>query len=272
MKLCLNACLLSELSLEDQLTLAHRAGCNCIDLVSNKLRQYITDQDLQQLKSLVSGFPELAPYSIYNIAGINFGHSEQQQRVMDDCRFLSEVASEIGCNYIILTPGLLPDKEITHREVKAETVNILREMAHIALRYDIGLALEFPGFEDSSISRLSQALDIIYKTDRNNVGIAIDTFHFYIGESRLEVIEGIDQRRLYAVYIGDANEKPRPEMTEQDRIIPGPGVIPNRQILSELLRIGYTKPFSIKLPIPTGGQDVLELASQCIQGAKDLLS
>ena len=73
---------------------------------------------------------------------------------------------------------------------------MLTELSGIAERFNVSLAFEFLGQPRCSVQTLELASRIVKETARPNVGLVIDSFHFYAGGSSLESIEELDARRL----------------------------------------------------------------------------
>jgi 2-keto-myo-inositol isomerase len=77
--------------------------------------------------------------------------------------------------------------------------------------------------------------------------MVVDTFHFYTGQSSLKDLREIDKNNLYIFHINDAENIPKHQLTDADRLYPGLGVIPLNDILEKLFLTGYEKMISIEL-------------------------
>jgi 2-keto-myo-inositol isomerase len=91
------------------------------------------------------------------------------------------------------------------------------------------------------------ATEIVTAVDRPNVGMVIDTFHFYAGGSRLEDLQRIPIPRLFVVHLNGCEDFPRPELTDAHRLYPGEGVIPIDAILHALHTKGFDGVCSIEI-------------------------
>jgi len=83
--------------------------------------------------------------------------------------------------------------------------------------------------------------------DLDNVGLVVDTFHFYLGNSSLESLQKVDPEKIFIFHINDSEDLPRNELQDKNRLLPGKGIIPLREIARGLQGIGYNKMVSVEL-------------------------
>ena len=123
--------------------------------------------------------------------------------------------------------------------------------------------LEFLGQTDCSVQTLDLAKKIVEKVNRNSVGLVIDTFHFYAGNSSLEAIESLDASKLFIFHINDAEDLPKEQLTDAHRLYPGTGILPIKEIKERLDRIGWDKTVSVEIFRPEyWDQDPFEVAKK----------
>jgi 2-keto-myo-inositol isomerase len=136
-------------------------------------------------------------------------------------------------------------------------------MGSIAESFGVGMAFEFLGFPRSSIRTTAQAWDVVRETDRANVGMVIDTCHFYAGGSTLDSIGALDAGRVAILHINDVDPLPKDMITDANRLFPGDGEIPLGQIIGALRRIGYDGIASVEIFRPEYWQrDPLSVAKE----------
>jgi 2-keto-myo-inositol isomerase len=124
---------------------------------------------------------------------------------------------------------------------------VLRELSRIAKPYGVRLALEFLGFRDCTVNTLAQCAAIVERTARPNVGLVLDTFHFFAGGSSLVSLREVDPRKIFMVHVNDVEAAPRGTLHDALRLLPGEGVLPLQAILSALKGIGYDGKFSVEI-------------------------
>ncbi len=225
--------------------LVEKTKYDLLEIWKAKLNNYLTRKDLASLANLFAG-AKINPYAINSIENITFRDKEDFGQIKDETLRLSEIAHRINCKYLVVVPSHKP-AGITKREVIEESVKSLRQLSKIALDYDVALAFEFIGREDSSVNNLATCWDIVRTVDLNNVGLVIDTFHFYLGNSSLESLQKVDPGKIFIFHISDSENLPKNELEDKDRLLPGKGIIPLRKIAKGLQGIGYNRMVSVEL-------------------------
>src|SRR5699024_5164208 len=187
------------------------------------------------------------PYAINAIEFFNLKTTkEEEEKVFQETKYWCKIAKAIGCPYVIAVPSEM-NKEMKESEIKRDTIEMLLQMSDIASDYNVNLALEFIGFNIFSIRNLSLANEIVEEINRDNIGLVIDTYHFYLGNSSLESIKQVNKDNIFIFHINDAENLTKENLIEANRIFPGLGVIPLKQIGTALHKIGYNKMASLEL-------------------------
>jgi len=245
MKLAMNGATTMRADLATDIKAAGAAEFDLIEIWAAKLREFLKSNSVADLKNLIIE-NNLEPYSINSIEHITFRNTEDYRQIKAGTEELSRIASEIGCPYVVVVPGKLPENA-TKEEITKESVSVLNELADIAEKYNVGLAFEFLGQADCSVQTLDFCKEIVEKVNRKNVGLVIDTFHFYAGNSTLEAIETLDPEKLFIFHINDAENLPKEELTDAHRLYPGTGILPIKEIKERFDRIGYDRMVSIEI-------------------------
>ncbi len=149
---------------------------------------------------------------------------------------------------------------------------MLGELCDIAARHNVSLAFEFLGQPDCSVPVLDLAHEIVRATDRKNLGLVIDSFHFYAGGSTIEMVEALDPNLIYVFHINDAENLPRAQLQDKHRLLPGLGILPLRDLLAAFRKIGYDKVASVEIFRPEyWKRDPFELANDALTATKRVL-
>ena len=245
MRLGFNGATSMNYDLETDIRLAQKAGFELLEIWAAKLNKYLEASSLESLKQLFEE-ANIKPYSINSIEFITFKEGEDYEKIKSECKRLAAIAKELACPKIVVVPSPTPEGA-TEEDVIAESVKVLRELSEIAAEYDVDLAFEFLGFPHISVSTLGLCWKIVRETDRPNIGLVLDTFHFHAGGSSLDEIDGVDKDKIFIFHINDAEARERSELEDAHRLFPGEGVIPLKDILERLHRIGYDDMVSIEL-------------------------
>jgi len=121
---------------------------------------------------------KIKAYVINSIENITFRNREELSYIKEELVHLCEIAEKIRYGYIVVVPSQKP-LGVSKKEIKQESVVTLKELSKIAQTYDVGLAFEFIGPGNSSVKTLNDAWQIVKAIETNNVGLVIDSFHFY---------------------------------------------------------------------------------------------
>ncbi len=245
MKLALNGATTMRADLASDIRAASAAGFDCLEIWASKLREFLKSNSIAELKSLFDEH-KIEPYSINSIEHVTFRNAEAHARLLEECEELCRVASEIDCPYIVVVPSPLPEDK-SQSDVMEESVRVLEELGRISEGHNVALAFEFLGQPDCSVQTLAQASEIVGQLKRSNVGLVIDSFHFYAGGSRIESIDALDARQLFIFHINDAEDLPREQLEDRHRLLPGLGILPLKEIIGALRRIGYDRVTSVEI-------------------------
>jgi 2-keto-myo-inositol isomerase len=245
MKLALNGATTMRADLATDIRVASLAGFDGLEIWASKLRKFLEAGTTTELKNLFNEY-RLEAYSINSIERITFRNEEAHATLLEECEELCRIASEVGCPYIVVVPSPLPAGK-NRADVIEESVRVLDELGGIAEKYGVALAFEFLGQTDCSVQTLEQAHEVVRKLSRSNVGLVIDSFHFYAGGSQLEALDSLDSQKLFIFHINDAEDLPRAELEDRHRLLPGLGILPLREIISALRRIGYDRITSVEI-------------------------
>ncbi len=272
MKVALNGATTMKADLATDLSAARLAGFDLLEIWKSKLHDFLRTKSVAELKKLLeeSG---VSPLSINSIEHISFRNSEDYARIKSECDELSALAAELKCPYIVVVPGRLPRPTPTRAEIIAESVKVLKEMASIAQRHGVALAFEFLGQMDCSVQTLDLAAEIVHETSLENVGLVIDSFHFYAGGSSLETIGRLDPDRLFIFHINDAEDLPREQLQDSHRLLPGLGILPLKEMIEAFRRISYDRVASVEIFRPEYWErDPFELARQAFEATTQVLA
>lgn len=271
MKLALNGATTMKADLATDIRVAHTAGFDFVEIWAAKLRKFLRTKSAADLRKL---FDEnaLEPLSINSIEHVTFRPPAEFEAIKAECEELSALAAELRCPYIVVVPGRLPEQAPSLEEIIDESVRVLTELSDIAGRHGIGLGFEFLGQTDCSVQTLELADEIVRRVDRPNVGLVIDSFHFYAGGSTFDMIEGIAPESLFIFHINDAENLPREQLRDSHRLLPGLGILPLAEMSQAFKRIGYDRVASVEIFRPEYWEsDPLKLALEAKAATKRVL-
>ncbi len=251
---------------------AAAAGFDCVEIWAAKLREFLKTNSLEDLKNLFAQ-SGVKPLSISCIEHVTFRDAPAHAQIRTECEEFAAIAEAIACPYIVVVPGSFPPGGLSSYEVIEETVGVLRELASIAERHKVALAFEFLGQKDCSVQTLDLADEIVQKVNRRNIGLVIDSFHFYVGGSTINMIDALDPKRVFIFHLSDAEDLPLDRLTDAQRLLPGLGTLKLKEIIEALKRIGYDGVASVEVFRPEYWErDPFELAREAKAAVDEVLS
>lgn len=271
MKLALNGATTMRADLLTDIRAASAAGFDCLEIWAAKLRKFLESGTTAELRRALAEH-RLEPYSINSIEHITFRDAEGHARLLAECEELCRTASELGCPYVVVVPSPLPEGKGREDAIE-ESVRVLGELSFVADRHNVALAFEFLGQPGCSVQTLELADEIVRHVARANVGLVIDSFHFYAGGSSLLSVEALDPSRLFVLHINDAEDLPREQLEDRHRLLPGLGILPLKEILRALRAVGYNRVASVEIFRPEYWErDPFELARDAHRAASQVVN
>lgn len=178
------------------------------------------------------------------------------------------IMAALGCHYIAAPPaGLEKDKPVNFQEAG----HYYREILQLGRKHGVIPVLEFWG-ASGTLYNLSQALAIAAAADDPDAKILPDVYHLFRGGSGFNGLKLVSGTAVEVIHFNDypAN-KPVNEQTDSDRVYPGDGAAPLKQVLQYLLAMGGTKVLSLELFNKTyWAQDPLTVAKTGLHKMKTL--
>ena len=241
----LNGASTGSASLLADVQAASAAGFDALEIRDTKLKTYLESRgSIPTLRDLVTQ-SKLEVASLNALENSTLRTLVGRQVVLEKCRILSESAAGLGCPYLVAVPS--PRGGADDAQVQKATRESLQAMAAIAKPYNVRIGFEFLGFADCSVNTLGAARAIVEAIGDPAIGLVIDAFHFYVGGSTWEMMDGLDPARLFIVHLDDAEDLPRDQLTDAHRLLPGDGVIPLKELVRRLDALGYRGVYSVEL-------------------------
>jgi 2-keto-myo-inositol isomerase len=225
---------------------AGAAGFKALEIWAAKLDPYLAAHRLDELDALFRKHG-VAPASINSIEFITFRSPQEYAQIRLRCKQLCAWAQDLGCDKVVVVPSPTPAAGASRSEIRQDSVRVLRELGEVAQSYGVSLAFEFLGFRWCSVRTLAQSWEIVRETARDNVGLVIDTCHFYAGGSSLRSILKVPAEKILIFHINDVEARPKATIEDAHRLLPGEGVIPLADILQHLKQTGFDGLCSIEL-------------------------
>lgn len=148
---------------------------------------------------------------------------------------------------------LLPSSELPKAEQRAIYVRRLGECAKVLADYGVRLGLEFVSpvhlrkrFPHEFIWRMDEMLGLA-RDCGTNVGLLLDSWHWHHARATAEEIVRAGREAIVHVHINDAPDLAPEEIQDNQRLMPGEGVIDLNGFFRALRRIGYRDAMSVEV-------------------------
>jgi 2-keto-myo-inositol isomerase len=266
LRLGFNGATTMKASLEEDIRNAADAGFDGVELWGAKLDKYLGSHSASDLKALLAK-ARIPPLSINSIEDATY--SPDRKSVIDRCRTWSKLCAEMGCPVIVVVPGVAP-KGTSSGAIVEQSARELRELADIAAPHGVRLAFEMIGGQGRSVSEIATARRVILTAERKNLGLIVDTFHAYVGGSLVSDLRTLEHGLLDIIHINDAEPKPKEQLTDANRLFPGDGALPLKDILGAFT--GYQGVASVEIFRPEyWGRDPASVARTAHDKARAVL-
>lgn len=180
-------------SLLADLEACEKYGFDYIEIRFDCVKDYLKDHTLEDLAEWFQNH-HLKPWAYNTLIFFNQRDEEGVKEIDEETEFIIKVCQAINMKMLITVPSFdVKNKSIT--EIKEEAVERLRYLSD-KVGNDIKISLEFCGAPNCSINQFGTAYDVVKETDRENVGVTVDTFHFHEMCSRLEDLQNADGRKI----------------------------------------------------------------------------
>jgi len=167
----------------------------------------------------------------------------KRAKALEETKHTMDMLSQIGGTHMAAPPR----GDVKHVDLLKAAE---RYHAILALSDHFGVipALEIWGFAEN-IYRLGQAAMVALEAHHPKACILADVYHLYKGGSGFSGIRELNGHFLGGFHFNDIPKNPPPldKITDADRVYPGDGIAPLKQLLRDLREIKYEGPISVEL-------------------------
>jgi sugar phosphate isomerase/epimerase len=157
----------------------------------------------------------------------------------------------IGCPRLMTY--IMPSSETPKDELRRLYKKRFSECANILARSHCRLGLEFLGpvsfrsqFPHEFIWKMNEMLEFA-KECGSNVGLTLDAWHWHLAGGTVADILAAGKDRIVVVHFDDAPDLPADKIRDNQRLLPGEGIINLTGFLQALQKIGYEDSLSVEV-------------------------
>ena len=240
-RFCLNAATIKTTPLEQQIELAREAGFHQIGLWLKDVEAAMAQgKSLADIKATLDA-AGLRVAEFCFLGGWMDADEVKLKETLAQTHRLCEITRALGCEILVTVPSIAPGwlKGAPQR---------FRQVCQVAKEYGVRVALEFPGIA-AEIHDLASARELVSAAGCANGGLIIDTFHFFLGGSKLEDFARLSPGEIFLVHVSDAMNIPMEKLRipHDNRTFPGDGTIDYAPIIQQLKRLRYDGAISLEI-------------------------
>ena len=238
---CINGATTMPYSLVEDVDAASSAGFGAVEIWHRKLIAYLEGHSAADLRALLRA----KGLAVAAICPLMIEYGPDAAKARETIAQAADVAAELECATLLVclrpTPGRLSTSEALETAAEESA-----RCADIAAKRGVGLAIE-PLGRHPLVPGPREALSIIDMAGRANIGLMVDTFHYYKSEVPLAEIAALPVEKLRIIHVNGCEDRPREELRDAHRLYPTLGVIPAVEMLRPLHQRGYSGDFSVEI-------------------------
>jgi 2-keto-myo-inositol isomerase len=257
-----------KLGIEKYIDIAARAGYECIEPWMGDLKAYVANGgSLRALKKRLDD-SHLTAVNAIGFAPWMTDDDEQRKAGFKQMREEMEMLTGLGCTRIAA-----PSAGVKNPNPDLFKVGE-RYQELVALGKETGVKPQLEFWGASVFYHMGQAMMAVAVANDPDVRILADVYHLYRGNSGFENLKMVDGNLIEIFHMNDyPGDIPREKMEDKDRVYPGDGIAPLKQIIADLRNMEGEKILSLELfNREYWKQDPLQVAKTGLQKMKAVCS
>lgn len=248
--------------------IAGEAGYEGIELWVSDVQAYMEQGNtLAELRKIITS-SSLSVEGAIGFAAWIVDDPDQRREGLVQLEKDMNMMAELGCKRIAAPPSGFSGSELDYMKAGER----FRQVIELGRKTGVIPQLEFWG-PSPALHHLGQALYIAAASNEPDIHILADVYHLYRGGSGFNGLKMLNGNVLEIFHMNDyPGNIPREELKDSDRVFPGDGIAPIKEILTDLYNMGDTKVLSLELFNPSYWErDALEVAKTGLQKMKQLV-
>lgn len=266
MRLSMNLVSLRKDPLPERLKAIAESGFEGVGLWVSDVDEFISQGgSLEEIGNLLREFnlevPEICALGGWHLVDDKSGVKEEVEKIGEMCRGIGIERSVLVC------PVAWEAEAPLERSVQD-----YRELCEMGKEWGLIMGLEFLGMR-KGINNPISAYEIVKEANCENGGVIVDVFHLLKGGGTPADLLSLPGEGIALVHFNDISpDKALEEQSDADRVLPGEGKAPLKELIANLKKIGYGGWLSIEIFNPIHqSRPPLEVCKEAIKRAKELL-
>jgi len=243
---CLNTSTIrgQKLGIEKEVELAAKAGYDAIEPWINEIDDYLKQGG--SLKDLAKRIRDsgLKVASAIGFAQWIVDDDIQRAKGLEEAKRTMDLVAKLGGNRIAAPPAGATDKPGLELFQAAKRYRALLDLGH---QMGVAPQIEVWGFS-KNLSRLGETVFVAVESGHRDACLLLDVYHIYKGGSDFNGIKLLGGSGMHVFHVNDYPESPpRETITDAERVYPGDGVAPLKQLFRDLHDAGFGGMLSLEL-------------------------
>jgi len=245
MKFCLNTSTIhgEVIPIVEQVAIAKKAGYDSMEIWLRDVDKYIKEGgQLTELRKRIDDAGLTIESAIAFANWIVDDDQKRAQALLQAKREMETVVSLGGKRIAAPPAGATKDVKID-LDRAAERYRALLELGA-----SVGCVpqIEVWGFSEN-LSKLSEVLYVAAASQHADACVLPDVYHLYKGGSSFADLPLLSGKKIHVFHINDYPSIPREKITDADRVYPGDGIAPVKQVLQSVMESGFRGVLSLEL-------------------------
>jgi sugar phosphate isomerase/epimerase len=228
------------LSFEEQVKIASKVGLAGVDTGIEAIAALVQAKSLDGAKAFLA--EQNVQPAVWGLP-VNWREGEDTFKAgLAKLADHAKLSAAIGCPRCVTWIPPVADDPAAMRKL---AVTRFAECAKVLGDYDVRLGLEWVGPKTIRVGkteflwRMDQLLDMEADMGQPNIGLLVDSFHWFTAGHTPAELEAVPVEKIVHVHLNDAPDKPRDEQMDMERLLPGEGIIDLKGFLTALKNVGY---------------------------------
>jgi len=236
--------------------IAKETGHGGIEINGTKLKRYLAQG--YKLESLLPLLRDMPPVAMTYVQDIERQEPREYSALLRECEEICVLAQGLGCPMVQLLTGPLDPSGAYQGltgtpwpEMRKLTAKNLLALSDIGRDHNVRFFLE--ALTWTPLHKLEQVLELLDATERDNVGIVVDFWHFWDSGATAEQIAKINKDIIFIVHFSDSLEPWGQRGTFEQRgrdVWTGGGMIPLKEWVDAVLATGFDGVWACELLSP----------------------
>jgi sugar phosphate isomerase/epimerase len=262
-RLALHTWTLDTTPLDQVLAIAHRTGWDAVEL-----------RRVDFVRAAEAGRSEADVFAAVRAAGMPIACVGMQPGWMfadgDERTRLLAVVDEACRRAATLGAGLVMSPVDAVAGPVARAADSVREVGDIAGARGVRLAIEFNS-QAAQLNTLARVREVVSRAAHPACGLLLDTYHLGRSGARPRDVEDVRPEEIFYVQFSDVPPTVEPGKA-LDRLPPGRGTVPFREMFAAFAARGYRGPMSYEAPNPAAwARDPAEVAREALAATRAVM-